>query len=30
MGPSFGHRVRVYLGLAGALLMEVYRTLRRP
>lgn len=30
MLPSIGHRVRVYLGLAGALLVEVYRTLRRP
>lgn len=30
MGPGFGHRARAYLGLAGALLVEVYRTLRRP
>lgn len=30
MRPSLVHRVRVYLGLAGALLVEVYRTLRRP
>lgn len=30
MGPSIGHRARAYLGLAGALFVEVYRTLRRP
>lgn len=29
MGTSLGHRARVYLSLAGALLVEVYRTLRR-
>lgn len=30
MGPSIGHRARAYLGLVGALLVEVYRTLLRP
>lgn len=30
MGTSLGRRARAYFGPVGALLMEVYRTLRRP